>query len=163
MILEERVALMSAVAVVRADGEYRLVANRPVAKGELLFTIEGELTTTPNRYTVQIDHGTHVDLPVEYGFEAVLDQFYWRFMNHSCDPTVFVRGRSVITLKPVTFGQDVTFNYNTTELDMAEPFTCRCGTDRCIGRVRGFRYLSTEDRQRLRPWLAKHLTSTASR
>ncbi|MEU0878203.1 SET domain-containing protein-lysine N-methyltransferase [Lentzea sp. NPDC005914] len=163
MIVEEHVGVMSAVAVVRADGEYRLVANRPVAKGELLFTIDGELTATPTRYTVQIGHGTHVDVPGEYDFEAILDRFYWRFMNHSCDPTVFIRGRSVISLKPVKFGQDITFNYNTTEFDMAEPFGCRCGSVRCTGMVQGFLHLSDEERQRLRPWLAAHLSPTGAR
>jgi SET domain len=163
VIVEERVSLMSAVAVVRADGEYRLVANRPVAEGELLFGIEGELTTTPNRYTVQIGHDAHVDVPGEYDFEAILDRFYWRFMNHSCDPTVFIRGRSVISLKPVSFGQDITFNYNTTEFDMAEPFACRCGSVRCARQVQGFRHLSGEERERLSPWLAGHLLSLGSR
>lgn len=159
MIVEERVSVQSAVAVVRADGEYRLVANRPIAEGELLFTVEGELTTTPTRYTVQVGRETHVDVPAEYDFEAILDRFYWRFMNHSCDPTVFVRGRAVISLKPVEFGQDITFNYNTTEFDMAEPFACRCGSDRCTGSVQGFRHLSGEERRRLRPWLAAHLSA----
>lgn len=163
MIVEERVSLMSSVAVIRADSEYRLVANRPVAEGELLFTIEGELTSTPNRYTVQIDHDVHIDVPGEYDSEGILDRFYWRFMNHSCDPTVCIRGRSVISLKPVSFGQDITFNYNTTEFDMAEPFACRCGSVRCARQVQGFRYLSGEERDRLRPWLAAHLLSLGSR
>lgn len=163
MIVEEYVGVMSAVAVVRADGEYRLVANRPVTEGEQLFIVNGELTDTPNRYTVQIGRYTHVDVPAEFDFEAILDQFYWRFMNHSCDPTVLIRGRSVIALKPIDFGQDITFNYNTTEFDMAEPFACQCGSDRCLGRVQGFRHLSADERQRLRPWLADHLAPTESR
>jgi SET domain len=158
VIVEERVGV-SAMAVVRADGEYRLVANRRISKGELLFTIEGELTTAPTRYTVQVGRDTHVDVPAEYGFEEILDRFYWRFMNHSCDPTVFVRGRAVISLKPVDFGQDITFNYNTTEFDMAEPFSCRCGNDSCTGSVRGYRHVSAEERRRLRPWLASHLSA----
>lgn len=163
MIAGECVDVTSAVAVVRAGGEYRLVANRPAVAGELLFTIEGELTATPNRYTVQIGHDVHVDVPAEFGFEAILDQFFWRFMNHSCEPTVFIRDRSVIALKPVVFGQDITFNYNTTEFDMAEPFACQCGSERCIGRVQGYRHLSDEDRQRLRPWLADHLSCIGAR
>jgi hypothetical protein len=65
----------------------------------------------------------------------------------------------VISLKPVEFGQDITFNYNTTEFDMAEPFACRCGSARCAGRVQGFRHLSGEERRRLRPWLAAHLSA----
>jgi hypothetical protein len=161
VIVEECVGVAGTVAVVRAAGEYRLVVNRPVVAGEHVFTIVGEPTGTPTRYTVQVGLGTHVDVPGEYAFEAVLDQFYWRFMNHGCAPTVMIRGREVISLKPIDFGQEITFNYNTTEYDMAEPFSCRCGSDRCAGLVRGFRYLSGAERQRLRPWLADHLLSVA--
>lgn len=163
MIAGETVGLLGAVAVVRADSQYRLVANRPTAAGERLFTIEGETVRTPTRYTVQIGRTTHVDVPGEYDFEAVLDRFYWRFMNHGCDPTVAVRGRDVIGLKPIDFGHEITFNYNTTEYDMTEPFDCECGSVRCIGRVRGFRYLSGAQRLPLRPWLADHLLSLEAR
>ncbi|MBP2328387.1 hypothetical protein JOF56_008772 [Kibdelosporangium banguiense] len=153
---------MSAVAVVRADREYRLVANRPIVAGERLFAIVGEASMRPTRYTVQVGPATHVDVPEEYDFEAVLDRFYWRFMNHSCDPTVAIRGRAVFGLKPIDFGQEITFDYNTTEYDMAEPFTCRCGAEACAGLVRGYRYLSDEDQARLRPRLATHLLSLSS-
>lgn len=163
MIVEETVEVLGAVAVVRAGGEYRLVADRPVGAGEHLFTIVGAQTATPTRYTVQVGYGVHIDVPGDHAFEAVLDQFYWRFMNHGCDPTVVVRGRGVVSLKPIEFGQEITFNYNTTEYDMVEPFSCRCGSDRCAGLVRGFRYLSPEQREDLRPWLAEHLRSVESR
>jgi hypothetical protein len=69
----------------------------------------------------------------------------------------------VISLKPVSFGQDITFNYNTTEFDMAEPFACRCGSAGCTGQVQGFRHLPDEERERLRPWLADHLLALGSR
>jgi hypothetical protein len=166
MIVEDRVDVLgtaSSVAVVRAGGEYRLIANRPVGIGEQLFTIVGEPTGAPTRYTVQIEHDMHIDVPDEYGFEAILDQFYWRFMNHGCDPSVMIKGRAVVSLKPIGFGQEITFNYNTTEYDMAEPFSCRCGSDRCAGRVQGFRYLSADERRHLRPWLAAHLLSVEAR
>ncbi|MEV6238314.1 SET domain-containing protein-lysine N-methyltransferase [Lentzea sp. NPDC051838] len=110
---------------------------------------------------MQVGRETHVDVPREYDFEAILDRFYWRFMNHSCDPTVFVRQHAVMALKPVDIGQDITFNYNTTEFDMAEPFACRCGSGRCTGRVQGFRHLPGEERRRLKPWLAAHLATAA--
>jgi hypothetical protein len=159
VVLEERVGASSRVGVMRAGGEYRLVATRPVTPGKYLFTIVGELTRTPTRYTVQSDGMTHVDIPEEYEVEAVLDRFYWRFMNHSCDPTAVIRDRQVFSLKPIELGQEITFNYNTTEYEMAEPFSCRCGSSRCGGRVRGFRFLCDEERERLRPWLSDHLLS----
>ncbi len=159
----EMLGTTSSVAVVRAGGEFRLIANRPVAAGEHLFTVVGELSHRPTKYTVQVGPAMHIDVPAEYDFEAILDRFYWRFMNHGCDPTVTIKGREVVSLKPIEFGQDITFNYNTTEYDMAEPFACRCGSERCAGRVQGFRHLSADERARLRPWLAAHLLAAEVR
>jgi SET domain-containing protein len=159
----EMLGTTSSVAVVRAGGEYRLIANRPVVAGEHLFSIVGEQSGRPTKYTVQVGRGVHIDVPAEYGFEAILDLFYWRFMNHGCAPTVAIRGREVVALRAIDFGQEITFNYNTTEYDMAEPFACRCGSDRCAGLVRGFRHLPADERARLRPWLADHLLAAEVR
>ncbi|WP_205863057.1 SET domain-containing protein-lysine N-methyltransferase [Planosporangium thailandense] len=131
--------------------------TQPVDAGGHLFAIDGELTDTPNRYTVQVGHALHVDLPESYGLELILDRFFWRFMNHSCEPTAVVRGREVLALKPLQPWQEITFHYNTTEYQMAEPFDCRCGSSRCEGTIQGFRYLSRSERERLRPWLSAHL------
>jgi SET domain len=147
------------VGVVRSSGEYKLIVTQRIDKNTHVFDIDGELTHTPNRYTVQVGHALHVDLPSRYGFEYALDRFYWRFMNHSCEPTVVIRGRRVFSLKPLAPWQEITFHYNTTEYEMAEPFDCRCGSSRCEGRIRGFRFLSHPERERLRPWLSGHLLS----
>jgi len=47
----------------------------------------------------------------------------------------------------------------TTEYDMAEPFACHCGSPRCFGTIRGFKHLTEDERERLRPFLAPHLAS----
>ncbi len=88
-----------------------------------------------------------------------MDRFYWRFTNHSCEPNSLLRGGEFFALRPIKPWQEITFNYNTTEYELAEPFDCRCGSDRCAGRIRGFRFLSRLEQDRLRPWLADHLLS----
>jgi hypothetical protein len=108
---------------------------------------------------VQVDHELHVDLSGRYGSEYILDRFDWRFMNHSCEPNAAIRGRRAVSLKPIEPWQEVTFHYNTTEYEMEEPFDCRCGSGRCEGQIRGFRFLSQPERERLQPWLSGHLLS----
>jgi SET domain-containing protein len=147
------------VAVVRANSEYRLVLIDHVCAGTWLFTIDGEFRSAPTRYSVQVGRNLHIDLPAGYGSEEVLDRFYWRFTNHSCEPNAVVRGRDMLALACIEPWQQITFNYNTTEYDMAEPFDCRCGSSHCAGRIRGFRWLSPGARERIRPWLADHLQS----
>jgi hypothetical protein len=145
------------VGVVRSSGEYKLLLTQRVDKNTRLFDIDGELVHTPTRYTVQVGHALHVDLPSCHGLEYVLDRFYWRFMNHSCEPSVVIRGRQVFSLRPLEPWQEVTFHYNTTEYAMAEPFDCRCGSNRCEGQIRGFQFVPRSEREQLRPWLSGHL------
>ncbi len=111
----------------------------------------------PTRYSVQVDLAAHVDLPVGHSHEETLDRFYWRFMNHNCEPNTMVRGRMVLTLRPIAPWEEITFHYNTTEYEMAEPFDCQCGSRRCEGRIEGFRFLAPPEQERLRPWLGAHL------
>ena len=144
-------------AVVRSDGEYRLVTNEAVPAGTLLFTLEGELTATPTRYTVQLDADRHVDMPAGSPLEEVLDRYYWRFMNHACEPTAVIRDRSVLSLRPIPAWSQITFHYASTEYDMAEPFACECGSGRCDGVVQGFRHLARERREELRSLLSPYL------
>jgi hypothetical protein len=145
------------VAVLRSGGEYTLVSAENLAGGAALFVLDGVLTGVPTRYSVQLGRAIHLDLPDSYGIEEIMDRFYWRFMNHSCAPNAMIRGREVFALRPIEPLQEITFNYNTTEYDLADPFDCRCGSPRCAGRIRGFRWLGPAERQRLRPWLADHL------
>ncbi|MEV5715004.1 SET domain-containing protein-lysine N-methyltransferase [Amycolatopsis mediterranei] len=144
-------------AVVRSDGEYRLVTNQAVPAGALLFTLDGELTATPTRYTVQLDERRHVDLPAGCPLEEVLDRYYWRFMNHACEPAAAIRGRSVVSLRAIPAWSEITFHYASTEYDMAEPFPCECGGRRCDGVIQGFRYLTARRREDLRPLLSPYL------
>jgi hypothetical protein len=56
--------------------------------------------------------------------------------------------------------QQITFDYNTTEYDMAEPFDCRCGAKSCRGQIRGYRWLSPGEKDRIKPYAAAHLQGT---
>lgn len=145
------------VGVVRAAREYRLIALRPIVSGERMFRIEGELTRHPSRYSVQVGEGLHVDLHPGHSSEEILDRYFWRFMNHHCNPNTVIQGRDVIALHAIAPWADVTFDYNATEYDMADPFNCRCGSQGCLGQIRGFKHLTPPQRQRLRPHLAHHL------
>lgn len=156
-VVADHPAVARRVAVLRTDGAYKLLATEPINAGMPLFTIDGELTDVPTRYSVQVGSRQHLDLPAWYGLDEIMDRFYWRFTNHSCDPSAVIRGRVMIAVKPLERWQEITFHYNTTEYELAEPFGCQCGSRNCAGRIRGFRFVPRAERQRLRPWLADHL------
>jgi hypothetical protein len=151
------------VTVVRSareyKGEYKLVARSDIPSSTSLFKINGVLTNVPTRYSVQVGSNLHIDIPESYGLKEIIDQFYWRFMNHSCEPNTLIRNQECFSLRSIDEGEEITFNYNTTEYELAKPFDCRCGSDQCAGRIRGFRFLSCLEQERLRPLLADHLLS----
>ena len=147
------------VGVVWAAGEYRLVATRVFVAGERMFHMEGEPARRPTRYTVQIDEDLHLEIVPGTTDEEIFDRYFWRFMNHSCEPNAFIQGRDVFALREIAPGEGVTFNYNTTEYNIAEPFDCRCGSVHCLGTIRGFKHLPESKRRRLEPFLARHLRS----
>ena len=146
------------LAVVHTHGAYSLVTAEPVTAGRLLFTLEGELTPRPSRYSVQVGRDLHIDVPQPTSFEVMTRQYPWRFMNHSCEPSARIEGRTVIALREIPTGEQITFNYNTTEWELAEAFTCHCGSAGCQGEIRGYRFLSPQASTRLSPTAADHLT-----
>ena len=157
-----RGSVTGACGVVRAAGEYRLVAIRPILAGDRLFQMEGDRTTRPSRYSVQIGEDLHIDLGTGYTTEEILDRYFWRFMNHGCDPNALITGEEVIALYDIEPWAAVTFDYNTTEWDMAEPFRCLCDSPRCLGTIRGFKHLTAGQRKRLHPLAAPHLIRQAA-
>jgi len=79
--------------------------------------------------TVQISEHHHVELgPV-----------YLELINHSCDPNVFFDSQrwQLVALKPIAPGDELCFFYPSTEWNMASPFECACGSERCLGRITG--------------------------
>jgi len=78
-------------------------------------------------------------------------------MNHHCDPTTAIRSLEVIAEHRIAVGESITFDYNTTEDVLAEPFTCHCGSAGCVGIVRGARFLTPAHRARLADRLPDYL------
>lgn len=126
----------------------------PIAAGETVFRITGRPVARQDRHTVQIGADQHLAPEGEP----------WAFVNHGCEPncvvvfeTAVAGSARMVARRPIAPGEEITFNYLTTEWDMASPFDCRCGAAVCAGTIRGFRHLERPAREALRPWLAPFL------
>ena len=145
------------VGVLVEASQRRLVAAAPISAGSVIFTLVGRETRVATRYSIQVGPEMHLDsddLPTD---EARVRERYWMYLNHSCEPSAWIRGLSVIALRDIALGEGVTFDYNATERSMAEPFDCHCGTSACVGRVAGFAHLDAAGRERIRPYLSEYL------
>lgn len=133
------------------DGHRRLVVTEPIASGEEILAVGGVVRATPTRYSIQIGPGRHLD-----------DMGPVDATNHHCDPSAFVDfsepERIVLrALRDLSVGDEVSIHYGATEHDMASPFDCHCGAESCLGRVRGYRYVSNQVARDLEPWLSPAL------
>ena len=146
-----------AVAVLVEADQRRLVAAQPIAAGTVIFTLVGRETRVATRYSIQVGPEMHLDSDDLATDEARVRERYWMYLNHSCDPSAWVRGLELVARQDIAVGEGVTFDYNCTEWDMAEPFRCHCGTTRCVGRVAGYRHLDATQRARVQATLSPYL------
>jgi len=124
------------------------------AKEDLLmnsvFRLGGVVFSHPDRHSLQLGEDRHLHVPTDKnGLEN--PDFFWRYLNHSCRPNGYINTARLtfVTLREISKGEECTFNYLTTEAEMAVPFTCRCGAVGCFGLIRGSAHLSEAQKEKL--------------
>ena len=145
------------VGILVRDHHRRLIALRDIARGTILFRISGREIASPTRYSVQVSASLHLDQDCARDELELVQRFFWRYLDHACEPTTRIRGRDVIAVRNIAEGEGVTFHYCTTEYEMASPFVCHCASPRCMGVVSGARHLTPAQRRRLEKWLPEYL------
>jgi hypothetical protein len=124
-------------------------AKNYIKKGEMLVDAEADIIKKPNALTLQIGES-------EYLYARYIDNI----INHSCNPNVFVRlyknnkkRYSYIALKNIKKDQELLWNYNTNDWDVAKDFvfTCNCNSKTCARIIRGMKYLTKSQQKKLLP------------
>ena len=136
----------------KGENGWWLVVQQPIEKDGVVFHMTGECVPEPTRYSLQIDEHQH------------LSSDTWQaddFIDHSCDPNCRIDVAedciALVAIQRIEPGEKLTFNYLTTEWDMAEPFDCDCGSNKCFKHIAGFRYLSDVQKKTLEPFLTPFL------
>lgn len=112
-------------------------AQRSYHPGDVVIEFSArELLSQPNYLTVQVSIDQHILLHPEH----------LQYINHSCDPNVFfdTHAMHIVALKPIAEGDEMTFFYPSTEWDMAQPFTCHCGSSQCLERIQGAAHINED-------------------
>jgi hypothetical protein len=105
-------------------------AQRSYQPGDTVIGFSAkEILSEPSYLTVQVGIGKHIMLHPEH----------LQYINHSCAPNVFfdTYAMQIVALKPIAEGDEMTFFYPSTEWDMAQPFTCFCGSNNCLREIKG--------------------------
>jgi len=119
-------------------------------KDELILEFEQNFLKQPRKDTLCVDENKH-----QYSKDPNAVE---NFLNHSCDPNGYINFQDLTyrAIKPIKKGEELTFNYLTTEWDLAKTFDCDCGT-KCHGTIKGFKYLTKEEQKELEPLLSPFL------
>jgi hypothetical protein len=73
------------------------------------------------------------------------------YMNHSCEPTTVAFGKMYVAFKDIEEGEEITYDYATSETHFDRVAMCHCGSKRCRGKVTGEDWKLGELQQRYPP------------
>ena len=151
----------SRIRVAGDSDRLAVVAAHDIRRGEVILRVVGDPVERPSRHSIQVGRDTHLAAPADLRPRASVARYGWRYLNHSCAPNAYLRGLELIALDDIPARAEITFDYNSTEWELAAPFTCLCGAPCCVGTVRGYRHLDEAARTRLLPTLGEYLRSMA--
>lgn len=131
-------------------------AAQDFTEGDFIGFFEGEEVANRTSMSLQFAPNFHVEPSLTTPF---------RNLNHSCDANAFFRGRNLYAHKRIVKGQEIIIDYNCLEFELAAPFQCNCGTTACRGIIKGYKFLSQDERKirsvMVPDWLEK-MGNTAS-
>ena len=95
-----------------------LFADQAYDNGSIVLFLSGNYISEPTRTSIQVG-GQHLE-SIEGGY-----------INHHCDPNTKIVVPNftmpfVSATKNIEIGEELTFNYETTEAELAHPFKCDC-------------------------------------
>lgn len=131
-----------------------MFARAPIRAGEVLIVWGGWVCSSADvaagrvapRSTVYIGEDTFLGAPV-----GAYDR--GDFINHSCDPTVWVADENtLVARRDISLGDELTLDYALFEGDEddVKPWDCRCGSPRCRHRITGKDWRRSELQRRYR-------------
>ncbi|MBI1973403.1 SET domain-containing protein-lysine N-methyltransferase [Candidatus Micrarchaeota archaeon] len=109
-------------------------ALRKFKSGEFIIDITGRvIKKSEMRYIPQNDRD-HLD-NIGKGTYIIMG-CPERYINHSCEPNVFVRHRKVYAMRGIAAGEELVGDYSINGVDNWK-MRCRCGSQSCRGIVHG--------------------------
>ncbi len=123
-----------------------LVATGFIRQGEIVSTLEPDQPMY-RIADVQSWPQAEQDKLLHYAYQCsathlVNEQGDERFMNHACDPnTWWADNDTMIARRNIQPGEELTYDYATTEITIPYEMPCTCGSSNCRGLVTNQDYL----------------------
>lgn len=131
-----------------------IYASSPIKKGELIGYIKGEIKHKINK--TKKDSQMYPDW-VGFKKDFWVDPLPpFKYINHSCDANCGIKGtKSVFALKNIRAGEELTFDYSTSEVDLNWELkeTCNCKSRNCRKRITSIQTLRRNDIIKYMPYI----------
>mmetsp|Transcript_45848 Transcript_45848/g.90839 ORF Transcript_45848/g.90839 Transcript_45848/m.90839 type:complete len:198 (+) Transcript_45848:78-671(+) len=119
----------------------KLLAAEAIPAGKVVFREVGDLQDSPDMHSIQVDADRHMCIKTDT-----------RYLAHSFSPNCYAsvdpkppHAIEIIALRDIAPGDELSFDYSTTEWDMAAPFVdVGTGTS-----CQGFKHLPPEQKKAL--------------
>lgn len=117
---------------------FGLLSYVPVDIGELLVVWGGTIITKNTFYQFPKDI-QRMSVQIEEDIFFVSTRISASdYVNHSCDPNAVLVGQIVlIAFRPISVGEEICYDYATSEGEHYDDFKCNCGTSLCRGYITG--------------------------
>ena len=144
--MEPKIVPGLGIEVLDDDGHRSLCARRSFEPGDTILEVRGDVFAKASRYSIQVSRDMHIEPSVLPTDAEYFDDYLWPFLNHGFEPNAMMRGRQLIAIRAIQASDEITFDYNTNEWDMATPFTC-LRTGRVVS---GYKHLNPNERERIK-------------
>lgn len=131
-----------------------LFAKVNIEKGNLIFTWEGILKKGGFPWYVG-DRWLQID---DYRWLAPLRNNPGWYINHSCSPNSGLRNSvKIVAMKNIRRGEEVTFDYSTSESENGWYLICHCKKKNCRRIIRSYGSLPAELKLKYRDYISDYL------
>jgi len=123
----------------RNKGGFGVFAKSPLRADDVLVVWGGDVVVAEKfaglpgyvqQHSLQVEEDLYL---VPNGVDEPAD-----FVNHSCEPNAGMRGQIVIVaLRDIKAGEEICYDYATSDGGSYDEFICACGTPGCRGKITG--------------------------
>jgi hypothetical protein len=141
------------------------VAIEPIAAGETVAAFGGPCVTRTQLDAMDADRRHRsIQIDDELYLAGPIDVEDADCINHSCEPNCVMGGSVVLVARrDIAVGEEITYDYATSDGSDYDEFECSCGSELCRGKVTGHDWMLPELQLRYRgqfsPYLARRISA----
>lgn len=126
------------VCASRIEG-FGINAGEDIRKGEIITRFRGSLKFKINKNKRDaLSHPDWVGVKKNHWIDPERPQ---KFLNHSCNPNASIKGLTVVAIRNIKEGEEITFDYSIIEGDVRWELKCLCKQPNCRKVIRSVQFL----------------------